>query len=79
MRPHWSVLGFLVFWFLALAFGAGRAIGPVADGALREWENVVIPVGMMLLGWAIVMGGFLPEAHRTRRLLTEAVAAPELR
>jgi hypothetical protein len=34
---------------------------------------------MMLLAWVVVMASFLPEAHRTRRLLTDAVTAPEPR
>lgn len=51
----------------------------MTDGAPLEWVNVVIPVGMMLVAWAVVMDGSLPEAHRTRRLLADALASPEPR
>lgn len=72
-RPHLLVLAFMAVWFggVIIMGGAVALFGDV------ELQARLIPAGMLLFGWALVVGGFWWEARHTREDLMQNLDATE--
>ena len=70
MSLHPFVAVFMLVWLSGVGFGGWRIMfyshGPGTP-------NSFIPLGMFLLGIALTLGGFIPEAIKAKRLLEEAL------
>jgi hypothetical protein len=67
MFLHPVVVIFMIFW-----------LGMVASVAFSYPTLSPIPWGMLAFGIALPVGGFIPEAIKAKRLITEAVSDPAI-
>jgi len=74
MGLHPGTLVFLVVWAgIAVLGGVAYAASAVTQGG--PFSAVLIPLGMLLFGWAIVMGSFWFEARKSEALLCSITGA----
>lgn len=67
MRPHLAVIAFMTIWFSGI--GVFTAIEFTNNDNLNG--VVFIPIGMLLFGYALMMGSYLFESSRAKLILTE--------
>jgi hypothetical protein len=72
MRLHVGTLAFMILWlgFVGLVCILS-VIQSIAHGRIESM--MLIPLGMLAFGIALPPAGFIPEAHKALRLLTELV------
>jgi hypothetical protein len=71
MSLHPVVAVFMALWILGTGFGA-LAMLDTPSG--QERSTAMLLLAMLALGVVLVVGGFFPEAAKTRRLLERALA-----
>jgi hypothetical protein len=69
MRLHVAVIVFMMIWFgfVGLFFVAALINSDIFN------ETLLFPLGMLLFGYALTMGGYLFESHRSKRILKDIV------
>ena len=67
MFLHPLVAVFMAFWLSGVGFGVLQNVSRAA-GAVT-----IVPIGMLLFGLALMIGGFFPEALKAKRLLQESL------
>jgi hypothetical protein len=69
LRLHFAVMIFMAVWF--------GFIGLFLMASLLSLEGsggtFLFPLGMLLFGYALTMGGYLFESHRTKEILTDII------
>lgn len=74
MGLHPGTLVFLALWFgIVILGGAGYAASIVSQGG--PLTSALIPLGMLLFGWTLLMGGFWFEARKSEALLCSTTGA----
>ncbi|HPE31203.1 MAG TPA: hypothetical protein PLV61_08415 [Parvularculaceae bacterium] len=83
-RLHYVVATFMLFWFSSVIAFLGLVLfGVGVNGATGEaglLAGVLLPLFMLIFGWALVTGGFWLGARHTKedlRLLFDARDLPE--
>ena len=76
VRVHWSVTLFMIVWIGFLGSMLGARVYSLLQGEVVERKLLWIPAGMLVYGYGLMMGGFLFEAQKARRLLTDRLAPP---
>ncbi len=67
MRVHVAVMIFMAVWFGFVGlFFVVSLLGSEDNG-----ETILLPLGMLLFGYALTMGGYLFESYRTKEILTD--------
>lgn len=74
MRLNVVVAAFLLVWFGGVLVGAVAMTFAVADGSASP-ALVLVPIGMLLFGWALTAGSFAVEAKKATELLNELLGA----
>jgi hypothetical protein len=72
MFLHPLVALVMLLWLSAVGYGAWTSVTS-SDAGSRPGRFVT--VGMFMLGIALILGGFIPEAIKAKRLLLEAVGS----
>jgi len=67
MYLHPLVLVFMLFW---LGFVGAGAVATLGHG---KGDHALVPLGMLVFGVALTLGGFYPEALKARRILEEHI------
>ena len=71
MGLHPFTAAFMSFWFGGVGIGI-LAVLVSLSRAQTEWDPMLlIPFGMLLLGWVLVSGGFWFEANKAKPILLE--------
>lgn len=65
---HSLVIAFMCFWFCGVGFASLVILAVVLSGVVHP-AFLLIPLGMLGFGWALVSGGFWFEASSQRPLL----------
>lgn len=73
-RIHPAVVVFLAIWFGFLGCFGVAAIDQPSVGAGGPSPRL-LPGGMLVFGVLLLFGGFMPEAHKATRLLTQIFEA----
>lgn len=66
LRPHLSVILFVTVWFSII----GLAL-VITLASADSYGVLIIPFGLLLLGYALMMGCYLFESSRAKQILTE--------
>lgn len=74
LRLPSSALIFLVIWFVLLGFACAVMLVEYAHKRVFE-PAMLIPFGMLLIGYLIVVGGFNYESYKTKKDLEEILQA----
>lgn len=74
MRLHGFVAAFMVFWLGGVGLAFIAIVLPAFSGGRFDW-GALTPLGMLAFGVLLVLGGFVPEAHKAIRQLAELVDA----
>ena len=67
MRLHAAVIIFMAVWF----GGVGLFFLASLLGLKDNGDTILFPLGMLLFGYALTMGGYLFESYRTKEILTD--------
>ena len=71
MRPHHFVTAFMCVWFGGVGIGiVVMAAAFFADASARH-PAMLIPVAMLVFGWALVTGGFWFEVNKSKPILLD--------
>jgi hypothetical protein len=73
MKLHPAVLVFILVWLGFVAVGAVSILAHSLSAGAFE-PAALIPVGMFVFGLVLPLAGFIPEARKAARLLTDVVA-----
>jgi hypothetical protein len=69
MRLHAVVIVFMLIWFGFVGLFFIASIINSEDGN----ETILFPLGMLVFGYALTMGGYLFESFRTKEVLTDII------
>jgi len=68
---HPVVTAFMCVWFGIVGLAVVVALAGLPSGLAPTSPVPLIPLGMLVLGWALVSGGFWFEAKKQKRMLIE--------
>jgi len=68
---HPFVTVFMCVWFGGVGLGAIAALAGLIRGQAPASPMLLIPLAMLVFGWALVSGGFWYEAKKQRPMLIE--------
>ncbi|NLB66748.1 MAG: hypothetical protein GX803_09795 [Lentisphaerae bacterium] len=71
MRLHPFVTAFMGLWFGGVGVGIVAALAALVLGQADAHPTMLIPFGLLLIGWALVSGAFWHEANKTKPILLE--------
>jgi hypothetical protein len=66
MRIHVAVMAFMAVWFGFIGLFFLASLNSEDNG-----DTILFPLGMLLFGYALTMGGYLFESYRTKEILTD--------
>jgi hypothetical protein len=69
MELHPLVMAFMCFWFSGVGLGLAVATTALVSGRTQLSPMLLIPLGMLAFGLALVLGGFWSEAKKQKPLL----------
>jgi hypothetical protein len=62
---------FMGVWFTMVALGLFGGVGSLLGGNIRDLPMFLIPCGMLVFGWVMVLAGFWLEARKQKVMLIE--------
>ncbi|OPY65440.1 MAG: hypothetical protein A4E63_02972 [Syntrophorhabdus sp. PtaU1.Bin050] len=71
MYLHPFVIAFMCLWFGGIGFGICMMGKGIASGHAAFTPFLLIPFGMLFLGWMMVSGGFRSEAKKAKVSLND--------
>ena len=75
MRLHPFVTAFMYFWFGGVSLGILAVIAGLLSGQTKIQPMMIIPFGMIIIGWALITGGFWFEAKKQKAMLIAMLEA----
>jgi hypothetical protein len=67
LRLHIAVMIFMTVWFGLVGLSFIASLSSSKDSG----DTFLFPLGMLIFGYALTMGGYLFEAKRTKEILTD--------